>query len=149
VVRLYLVHHGDALGPEVDPRRPLSAVGRASVDFLATRAASRGVRPTVVWHSGKLRSKQTAEAFWRTCNPLAEFSAMRDLQPGDPPGWMRDRLIGETRDVLIVGHFPHLPRLLALLLGQPETAAPDFPMNGLVALVGGEDQSWIEDWRLA
>ena len=26
-------------------------------------------------------AKQTAEAFWRACNPFAEFSAMRDLQP--------------------------------------------------------------------
>jgi phosphohistidine phosphatase len=149
VVRLYLVHHGDAVSPEVDPQRPLSTVGRASVDLLANKAAARGVRPTVVWHSGKLRSKQTAEAFWRRCNPLSEFSATRDLQPGDPPGWLRDRLIGETRDILLVGHFPHLPRLLALLLDQPEATAPEFPTNGLVALVGGDEgKAWTEDWRL-
>jgi phosphohistidine phosphatase len=149
-VRLYLVHHGDAVGPEIDTQRPLSTVGRASVDFLAGKAASRGVRPAVVWHSGKLRSKQTAEAFWRACNPLAEFSATRDLQPADPPAWMRDRLIGETRDVLIVGHFPHLPRLLGLLLGESETSAPEFPAHGLVALVSDADaHTWTEDWRLA
>jgi phosphohistidine phosphatase len=118
--------------------------------LLASTAADRGVRPAVVWHSGKLRSKQTAEAFWRACNPLAEFSATRDLQPGDPPAWIRDRLAGETRDILLVGHFPHLPRLLAALLGLPEATAPEFPMNGLVALVAGdEEQTWTEDWRLA
>src|SRR5690242_21671627 len=89
LVHLYLVHHGDAVGPEVDPQRPLSLVGRAAVDLLATQAARRGVRPAVVWHSGKLRSKQTTEAFWRACNPLAEFAATRDLQPGDPPGWIQ------------------------------------------------------------
>jgi phosphohistidine phosphatase len=149
-VHLYLVHHGDAVGPEVDPQRPLSAVGRAAVDFLATKAARSGVRPGVVWHSGKLRSKQTAEAFWRACNPLAEFSATRDLQPSDPPGWLRDRLLGETRDILIVGHFPHLTRLLALLLNQPEANAPEFPAHGLVALAGAADgQTWVEDWRLS
>jgi phosphohistidine phosphatase len=148
-VRLYLVHHGDAVGPEVDPQRPLSAVGRASVDFLAGKTAARGVHPTVVWHSGKLRSKQTAEAFWRACNPLAEFSATRDLQPGDPPEWIRDRLLGETRDILLVGHFPHLPRLFALLLGQPEASAPEFPSHGLVTLTaGGAGEAWVEEWRL-
>jgi phosphohistidine phosphatase len=147
---LYLVHHGDAVGPEVDPQRPLSTVGRAAVDFLATKAAQSGVRPGVIWHSGKLRSKQTAEAFWRACNPLAEFSATRDLQPGDPPGWLRDRLVGETRDILLVGHFPHLPRLLALLLNQPEASAPEFPAHGLVALVAGDNsETWVEDWRLS
>src|SRR5213593_2356596 len=102
---LYLVHHGDAVGPDVDARRPLSAVGRADVDRLAAKAAALGAKPAVVWHSGKLRAKQTAEAFWRACNPLAEFSAARDLQPDDPPEWIRDRLKGETRDILIAGHF--------------------------------------------
>src|ERR1700730_15653547 len=113
---LYLVHHGDAVGPDIDPRRPLSEAGRHEVEKLAAEAAARGARPQVVWHSGKLRAKQTAEAFWRACNALAEFKAARDLQPDDPPQWIRDRLIGETRDVLIAGHYPHLPGLNTLLV---------------------------------
>ena len=110
-MQLFLVHHGDAVGPEVDPRRPLSPVGRASVDRVAALAAARGARPLVVWHSGKLRARQTAEAFWRACNALAEFSATKDLQPDDPPTWIRDRLRGESRDILIAGHFFDLPQL--------------------------------------
>src|ERR1041384_730573 len=142
---LFLVHHGDAVGPDVDARRPLSAVGRASVERVAAHAAARGAKPAVVWHSGKLRAKQTAEAFWRACNALAEFSATRDLQPDDPPAWMRDRLRAEPRDLPIAGHFPHLPRLLALLLG---TDAPAFPQHGIVALeTDDEGESWKEVWR--
>jgi len=72
---LLLVHHGDAVGPEIDARRPLSAAGLAGVDRIAAQAAARGVKPQVVWHSGKLRAKQTAEAMWRACNALAELSA--------------------------------------------------------------------------
>ena len=144
---LYLVHHGDALGPDVDPRRPLSAQGRAEVEHIAAEAAALGARPAVVWHSGKLRAKQTAEAIWRACNALADFSATRDLQPDDPPQWMRDRLLGETRDIAIVGHFPHLPRLLALLVTGGE-AGVDFPVHGGVALVSDEDDAWREIWRI-
>src|SRR5436309_12381423 len=117
---LYLVHHAEAVGPDVDPRRPLSPDGQVAAAAAASEAARRGARPAVVWHSGKLRAKQTAEAFWRACNALADFSATRDLQPDDPPGWMRDRLRGEARDVLIAGHFPHLPRLRALLLKRDD-----------------------------
>ena len=142
------MHHGDAVGPELDPRRPLSTVGRASVDRLAGLAAARGAKPQVVWHSGKLRARQTAEAFWRACNPLAEFSATKDLQPDDPPAWMRDRLAGEPRDILIAGHFPHLPRLLALLVGGPDIVA-SFPPHGIVALSSDDDGiTWTEHWRL-
>ena len=78
-MRVFLVHHGDAVGPEVDPRRPLSSHGRDAVERLAALAAEKGAQPSVVWHSGKLRAKQTAEIFWRACNALAELSASRDL----------------------------------------------------------------------
>jgi phosphohistidine phosphatase len=151
-----LVHHGDAVGPEVDPRRPLSPWGREAVDRLAAEAASRGVKPIVIWHSGKLRARETAEAFWRACNPFAEFSATRDLQPGDSPAWMRDRLRGESRDILITGHYPHLPALLTLLLARPERPglqggeAGQFPKNGVVSLVtSDEGETFSEEWRIS
>ncbi|HEY1911163.1 MAG TPA: hypothetical protein VGG73_09590 [Vicinamibacterales bacterium] len=146
-MHLFLVHHGQAVGPEVDTRQPLSPVGRASVDRVAALAAARGARPMIVWHSGKLRARQTAESFWKACNALAEFSATKDLQPDDPAQWMRDRVRGETRDVMVAGHFPNLPRLLELLVG-PKGAAP-FPANGVVALVTeDEGASWKELWRI-
>jgi phosphohistidine phosphatase len=148
-MHLFLVHHGVAVGPEEDPRRPLSAVGLANAARVAAKAAALGAKPDVVWHSGKLRAKQTAQEFWRACNALAEFSASKDLQPDDPPQWIRDRLRAESRDVAIAGHFPHLPRLLALLTTGGE-AGVEFPINGVVALVtGDEGETWRELWRIA
>lgn len=139
---IYLVHHAAAVGPDVDPQRPLSAAGRTHVDRLALAAKERGVQPVAIWHSGKLRARQTAEAFWRTCNPLAEFSAIRGLQPTDPPGWIKDLLAGESRELMLVGHMPSMPRILTLL-----ARTSDFPQHGLVAL---EDEGgvWCERFRL-
>lgn len=144
---IVLVHHAAALGPEVDPMRPISAPGRAAAARLAAEAAARGVRPEVIWHSGKLRARQTAELFWHACNPLAAFSATRGLQPVDPPGWMRDQLAGDDRSILIVGHMPHLSRLLHVLRGDPPDSAPDFPLHGCVALER-DGERWKELWRL-
>ena len=145
---ILLVHHGDALGPEVDPMRPLSEQGRAASARLAEAAAARGVRPDVVWHSGKLRARQTAELFWRACNPLAAFSAARGLQPTDSPRGMRDALAGDDRSILLVGHMPHLAQLLRVLRGEPQDGgAADFPLHGCVALEGHGD-TWKELWRL-
>jgi phosphohistidine phosphatase len=148
-VKLYLVHHGEAVGPEVDARRPLSDAGRQQVIELAGQAAARGARPALVWHSGKLRARQTAEEFWRACNALAPLSATRDLQPDDPPEWILGRLRAEARDVLIAGHFPHLPRLLSLLTSASGSPAATFPPHGVVA-VETEDsgETWKECWRL-
>jgi phosphohistidine phosphatase len=144
----FLVHHGDAVGPDVNPMRPLSERGLAQVGHLAERAAAKGAKPAVIWHSGKMRARQTAEAYWRCCNPLSTFSAAHGLQPTDPTGWIADALAGDPRDIMIVGHFPHLPRLLGQLLSGTAEAMPgDFPLNGIVALEEKEGQ-FVEVWRL-
>ena len=136
--------------------RPLSDRGRADVARLAEDARTRGVKPDVIWHSGKLRARQTAEAFWRACNPLAAFAAARGLQPDDPPSWMRDQLAGDPstrlgagpRSIVVVGHMPHLPALLHLLCGDAaDPPAFDFPLHGCVALEA-DDTQWKELWRI-
>ena len=142
---VYLVHHADAVSPDVDAQRPLSERGRLHVERLAADLARRGVKPEVVWHSGKLRVRQTAEALWRACNPLAEFSAMRGLQPNDAPEFVRDQLTGETRDVMLVGHMPNLERVHALLLQRGDREP--FPLHGLVALEFDRGV-WQERWRV-
>jgi len=110
---------------------------------LALRARDRGVKPAVIWHSGKLRARQTAEPFWRHCNPLAEFSAARALQPGDPPEWIRDLVDGDPREIVLVGHMPHIARVFELLAGDRPAA---FPLHGMIALEQGAD-GWVERWR--
>src|ERR1044071_3827076 len=119
--------------------RPLSSPGRAATERLADLAAQKGAKPDVVWHSGKLRARQTAEIFGKACNPLARTPAERGLLPEDPPQWIRDRLAGETRSVLLASHMPYLPQLLALLPGRES----HFPLHGCVALEADDDR-WKE-----
>ena len=125
--------------------RPLSPAGREATGRLAETVSQRGVKPDVIWHSGKLRARQTAELFWKACNPFAAMTAERGLLPDDPPQWIRDRLDGDARSILIAGHMPYLPRLLAMLTGDPGAAR--FPLHGCVALEADGDR-WKEMWRL-
>ena len=148
-VELYLAHHGLTVDAHDDMRRPRSERGRRALERVAAAAAERRVKPELIWHSGKLRAKQTAEVYWRACNPLAALEATRDVQPDDQPQWMADRLRFERRCILIAGHYPHLPRLLATLLNGDSAGAVSFPMHGLVALSTADDgASWSERWRL-
>jgi phosphohistidine phosphatase len=147
---LHLVHHGEAVDPATDLRRRLSDAGVAQAEGVAAALAARGARPDVVWHSGKLRAKQTAEICWKACNALATLEATRDVQPDDNPMWLRDRLRFEPREVLLAGHFPHLPRLLAALLGGADGDAVAFPLHGAVTLQSDDEgDSWREVWRSA
>jgi phosphohistidine phosphatase len=143
---LYLVHHAEAVDGLIDPQRPLSDAGRRHAEALAARARDRQVKPAVIWHSGKLRARQTAEPFWRLCNPLAHISAERGLQPGDPPEWIRTAVTLDEREILIVGHMPHLSRFLNLLIHGSSDGPLTFPTHGLVALEQGTC-GWEEQWR--
>ena len=126
---LYLAHHGEAVSSDEDPQRPLSEAGVKGVRRLAREAAARQVKPAAIWHSGKLRARQTAEAFWRECNALSDSLAVRGLQSSDPPSWI-DRRVGDlTEDTLLVGHLPNIEALLKLLAGD---ATVDFPTHGMV-----------------
>jgi phosphohistidine phosphatase len=147
-MRLYLVHHADALAPHVDAMRPLSSLGRQQAARVAEALKARGAKPDLIWHSGKIRAKQTAEACYRALNPLAEFSAVRGLQPDDDPDTMATVLGAETRHVLIASHMPFLPALLQRLTTGSDRGIAEFPLNGAVTLERDGD-SWREIWRVS
>ena len=143
-MRVYLLHHAAAVGPDVDPQRPLSSDGLAHAAHLAEWARTRGCAPAAIWHSGKLRARQTAEAIWRACSPFAEFKMARGLGPDDPPEIAYTAILSESRDLLLAGHWPHLPALLRRFLGDATT----FPPHGLVAIETDDaGVSWKELWR--
>jgi phosphohistidine phosphatase len=139
---VFLVHHAEAVDASLDPQRPLTPEGAAHAQRLAQEAAARGVKPAVIWHSGKLRARHTADAFWRACNPLSEFGAVRGLQPADPPAWIRDRLLGEVRDVMLIGHLPNIARI-----GELIADVRTFPAHCLVA-IDWDGEKGREAWRL-
>jgi phosphohistidine phosphatase len=140
---VFLVHHAEAVGPDVDPQRPLSARGFAQAAALADQAKARLVKPAAIWHSGKLRGRQTAEAFYRACNPFADFRMVRGIRPEDSVAHITVELNADDRDVLLVGHMPHLPTLARRLCD----GVRDFPMNGMVALERAGDGVYVECWR--
>ena len=142
-MRLYLVHHAEAVSPDVDPQQPLSTVGHAQAARLAARAREAHWAPAAIWHSGKLRARQTAEALLRV-NPFAEFQMIRGLRPDDPPEIVATALLGEPRDVMLVGHLPHL-RALAVLFG-PAVEPP--ALHGAVLWEKGE-AGWAIGARLS
>jgi phosphohistidine phosphatase len=140
-MRLYLVHHADAVGPAVDSQRPLSSRGHAQATWLAGEARVRMARPMLIWHSGKLRSRQTAEQFLRVCSPSAAFRAARGLLPEDPIVWIENALALEDQDTLVVGHFPQLPAL-ARAVG----ASDPLPLHGMIALERTGPTAYQQQW---
>ena len=60
---LYLIQHGIAKTEDEDPHRDLTDRGAEEVERMAAYLKERDPQIHVVWHSGKTRSKRTAEIF--------------------------------------------------------------------------------------
>ena len=144
-MRVCLVHHADAASPAVDPQRPLTERGHRQAQAVAERIRAEQFVPAAIWHSGKLRGRQTGEACLRLCAPFADFRMVRGLQPEDPSEWMRDEIAAETRDVMLVGHMPHIARLTRMLC-----ASSDIPSHGAIGFerVDDEPRRWREVFRI-
>jgi phosphohistidine phosphatase len=146
---VYLVHHAEAVSADVDHMRPLSRVGQEQAERVARGAAERGAHPAVIWHSGKLRARQTAETCLRLLNPFAQFKMVAGLRPDDHPEEIATALLAEARDVLLASHYPFLPLLLhRLTTGRRDGFSAEFPVNGAVALERTGD-AWVEVWRVS
>lgn len=148
-MKVYLIQHGESKSEKEDPERPLTEKGREVVESVASYVASLGVDVAQILHSGRLRARQTAELFAQYLLPLQTVKEEKGLGPLDDPGEAK-RLIQEAeRPLMIVGHLPHLSRLLSsLILGTPENEVVRFKKGGVVCLSESDNQ-WFVDWVLA
>ena len=99
--------------------RPLSEAGRTAATRLAAEAAARGVQPDHVWHSGKLRARQTAELLIAGVRSKPALEVTDALAPGEPPVKVAAMLAKHSGrcSIALVGHEPGLGELAAWLVG--------------------------------
>ena len=144
-MRIYLVQHGEAKRKEEDPARPLTEKGRSEVERVGRFLARIGVRVDRILHSGKLRAAQTAELMAKYVKSMEKIEAVDGLDPlADPRIWA-ERLDKSEHDLMLVGHLPHLKRLVSLLLtGRDDLEIVRFRYAGVVCLE--KDEKWSILW---
>ncbi len=147
-MEFFLVRHGDARSSSEDPRRPLSERGREEVEAVARAVASR-IAVSAIFHSDKLRARETAEIVARLVSPQNGVKEISGLSPDDDPWIAKAELETAEAPVMLVGHLPHLARLASLLLtGQSERSTLDFSTAMVVCLVF-EGGAWMFSWSIA
>jgi phosphohistidine phosphatase len=146
---LYLVQHGAATSESENPARPLTDEGRRTIEQVAEFLAARGVRVDRVEHSDKLRAQQTAEILAARLRPAEGSVQVAGLAPNDDVAPTHARLGEERRSLMLVGHLPHLSRLVSRLLGIDEDrTAVQFRMGGVVRLERDASGAWVVRWVL-
>jgi len=149
-MKLYLIQHGEAKPATEDPQRPLTVRGEEEVRRISKAAKALDIHPSIVFHSGKLRAKQTADIVAGLLNiPDLSVQAVDGLNPNDDvPAWA-ERISQETRDLMMVGHLPFLEKLTSLVLcGDENARLVLFRYGAIVHLDQKEDKKWAVRWIL-
>ena len=151
-MKVYLVHHVDALSKEQDPARHISAKGIAQADRIGARLKALGAAPVRILHSDKQWTIDTAERIAvqlgladktaktaypiNTDNPVDPFIAEINASPGD---------------IMMCGHVDYLLRSASkLVCGDEKRKVIEFkPGNGTTACLEGSGTSWMVTflWR--
>lgn len=129
-MKLLVVRHGDAMNKEEfaetgesDDMRPLSDGGRAEMKSVAKGLQSEVDTLDVLATSPLVRARQTAEIIadaYGLGTPEVTRSILPDAPFDEFESWCSG--LGEKKVIAVVGHEPHLSRLVTwLLTGRTES----------------------------
>lgn len=148
-MELYLVQHGMAKSEAEDPSRGLTPEGRRDVERVAEFLAPLRLDLDRIEHSEKLRARQTAEILATRLRPANGAQQVTGLAPNDDVAPVSARLQQESRSIMLVGHLPHLSRLVSRLLRlESNRDVVRFQMGGIVRLDRSETGQWMVRWVL-
>ncbi len=147
-MKVYVVRHGDAADAAVDGERPLSDFGRSQIERISDFLRSKSIRVDSVWHSTKLRARQTAEMLHEAIG--GELSERKGLSPNDSAV----ETAGELRhwpeeDVCIVSHLPFVSLLASELLAGSPVAAWNFGTAAVLCLEREPTGRWWANWFIS
>lgn len=147
-MNLYLVQHALAMPETEDTQRPLSKRGlNETIRIAGFLSMQANLRVSRILHSDKLRAQQTAEILAEGIEPEGGVSATDGLKPMDDPAIWIERLTAEQTDIMLVGHLPHLSRLVSHLVCKDETrTVVTFRNSGVAALGLDDNNAWSVSW---
>jgi phosphohistidine phosphatase len=146
---LYLVRHGEAYSETVDPDRPLTEAGRATVDGMAQLATAFKIPVSQILHSDKTRARQTAEILSKYLEPSAGVKEIQVIKPYDDVTVIVPEL-DAALNTMYVGHLPFMERLVSYLItGSQDKTVVKFQAGGMVCLDRvRKNDPWHIKWAL-
>ena len=145
-MRLYLVRHGDYVSDAIDPTRPLSEKGRADVSKIAKFLKGK-ISADIIWHSTKLRARQTAELIAEIISLKNNLLEKQGLAPNDPVDIIKEDILSKTTEnLMIVGHLPFLGKLASLLIVNSDSQTIIGFHQGSVACLEADKDIFTLTW---
>ena len=148
-MRVYLVQHGEARSKDEDPERHLTERGVMDAERVSDFLLTLNLKAETIWHSGKVRARQTAEILCAGFSGQAKPLEREGLAPNDPAAPLKPTLLEASGDIVIVGHLPFLAKLAALLVTNNEgNDIVAFGRGCVLCLERNPNGSWKIIWMI-
>jgi len=145
-MKVYLVHHTDALSAEQDPQRHISPKGQKQADRIGDRLRAMGVAPVRILHSDKQWTIDTAERIAAKLG-LSDRTAKAAyaINTDDPVAPFMAEIAAAKGDLMMCGHVDYLLRSASkLVCGDEKRKVVEFkPGNGTIACIEGQGNDWV------
>jgi phosphohistidine phosphatase len=141
-MEIYLVRHGiaedellAARAGKADPQRSLTEEGLEKTTKVAKAFKKRVEEVDCIFHSSYLRAKQTAEIFSKVY-PNSKVEELADLRPSDSTEMAIENILEfqNYAKIMVVGHEPHLSKLLSRYLVGSEEMNLTFKKAGIAGI---------------
>ena len=145
-MKVYLVHHVDALSAEQDPQRHISPKGRDQADRLGARFRALGVAPVRILHSDKQWTIDTADRIAAKLGAADKTAkAAYPINTDDPVAPFMAEIAAAGGDIMMCGHVEYLLRSASKLVCGDETRkVVEFkPGNGTAVCLEGQGKDWV------
>ncbi|MDC0032970.1 histidine phosphatase family protein [Alphaproteobacteria bacterium] len=151
-MKVYLIHHANALSAEQDHGRHLSELGREQADRIGARLKAAGATPLRILHSDKQWTTETAERVAAVIDASDKTElAGYPCNTGDSIEPFIKDIINSPGDIMMAGHFNFLVQTASrLVCGDKDTPIVAFkPGNGTTFCLEGAGNDWVVafGWR--
>lgn len=135
-MKIFLIRHAHALPGLPDEQRPLSTKGERQITAWSRPLLKRiQCEVSVIEHSSLVRSRRTAQLLKKQFRFKQPLKLLSGICPESPVAKTAQVLARSRSSRCIIGHNPHLARLVGLLLGLQEgEEGVYFRKAGIVAL---------------
>ncbi len=146
-MKLYLMRHGEALSSQQDPERGLSEAGKEKIALLAQYLVKENIHFQHIFHSGKKRTRETAEIVAAATSPDIVPQKIDDITPNSDPVMVIDEIESWDEDTLLISHLPFIPNLVNMLTSQNIlTSSISFEPGAIIALERNPAGIWKITW---
>ena len=102
-MKIYLVQHAKARSEEEDSARPLNEEGIKEIKNINRFLKNLKIKVSCIYHSEKLRAKQTALVLNESINSDRGTEELKGLKPNDDPAVINNLVNMQSDDLMLVG----------------------------------------------